>query len=714
MVERLQTWAREHGHRNPYDNSGLIASYRQRLQAPLPDSQRMQVEFDLANELLNAGQPEACLTVLSNVTRMMWSPNSGMGPKTRTLVQYLEAVAWLRLGEIENCVHHHNPDSCLLPIQADGQHMMRRGSEGARDVLLKLTRRPSDLGARWLLNIAAMTLGEYPDQVPANLRVPPDIFRSEHPLPRFPDRAHQVGLTMNKIAGGSVTEDFDGDGWTDVFLTSWHIGDAFRLFKNMGNGRFEDRTREAGLDQLTGGLNAIQADYNNDGHVDLYVVRGAWLGELGTLPDSLLRNNGDGTFTDVTEEAGLLALHPALSATWLDANNDGWIDLFVGNETYQPNHPHPCALYLNTSDGRFRECGQAAGVNLTAFVRGVTAGDFDNDGWPDLYVSVLGGRNRLLRNHGAMGAEGDPGVRFTDVTTPTGVAEPELSFPTWFWDYDNDGWLDLFACGYGADLDAFSPGTGGHATLLQIVADKLGLPSTAATPRLYHNQGGKRFSDVTRAARLHHAYLAMGANFGDLDNDGWLDCYLGTGAPYFGTLLPNEMLRNHDGREFQNVTSAGGFGHVQKGHGISFADLNNDGQQDVVVNVGGAYPGDNYFDALFANPGNAHHWITLKLEGRRSNRGALGARIKVVVREDGKDRELHRVVGSGGSFGASPLRQEIGLGDAAEIRRVEIWWPSSGGTNLLEHLAPDRHYRVVEGDDRAEAIMAPPFAWPAN
>ena len=208
-------------------------------------------------------------------------------------------------------------------------------------------------------------------------------------------------------------------------------------------------------------------------------------------------------------------------------------------------------------------------------------------------------------------------------------------------------------------------------------------------------------------------YLAMGSNFGDLDNDGWLDFYLGTGNPYFGSLVPNEMFRNNGGRNFQNVTSAGGFGHLQKGHAIAFADLNNDGQQDVLLNVGGAFAGDTYFDALFANPGHTNHWLCIKLIGEKSNRAAIGARIKVVVTSEGRPREIHRVVGSGGSFGSSPLRQEIGLGPASSIDRLEIWWPVSGQTNVLTDLKLDRFYQFTEGQKKAQPLSPVHFDWSA-
>jgi hypothetical protein len=206
----------------------------------------------------------------------------------------------------------------------------------------------------------------------------------------------------------------------------------------------------------------------------------------------------------------------------------------------------------------------------------------------------------------------------------------------------------------------------------------------------------------------------MGANFGDLDNDGWLDCYIGTGDPYLGTLVPNRMFRNDGGRHFQDVTTAGGFGQLQKGHGIAFGDINNDGAEDIYSVVGGFYAGDHYPNQLFANPGHGNHWLKLQLEGVQSNRIALGDRIKVVVRTPSGSREIDRVVGSGGSFGASSiLRQEIGLGEAEAIERVEIAWPRTGRVQTITGLAPDRCYAIREGETTAREVPLHGFAWPA-
>jgi hypothetical protein len=194
----------------------------------------------------------------------------------------------------------------------------------------------------------------------------------------------------------------------------------------------------------------------------------------------------------------------------------------------------------------------------------------------------------------------------------------------------------------------------------------------------------------------------MGHNFGDLDNDGYLDVYLGTGRPPYDALMPNLMYRNDGGERFVDVTYSGGFGHLQKGHGVAFGDFDHDGDQDVFEEMGGAYPGDAYHSALYENPGHGHRWLNLRLEGVRSNRSALGAKVTVRVETPAGERALHRVVGGGGSFGRSPLRVEVGLGDATAIREVEIEWPRPGPRrDRLQRLGPlelDRFYAVREGE----------------
>ncbi len=324
-------------------------------------------------------------------------------------------------------------------------------------------------------------------------------------------------------------------------------------------------------------------------------------------------------------------------------------------------------------------------------MKGVAWGDVDNDGWPDLYLSRQGAPNVLLMNEADGSGEGR---RFVDRTREAGVGEPEHSFPTWFWDYDNDGWLDLFVAGY-------------RMRYGDVAAEYLGRPHGAALPRLYRNRGDGTFRDVTEATRLDRIVFAMGANYGDLDNDGWPDVYAGTGDAYVQALMPNRVFRNAGGREFQDVTTAGGFGILYKGHGVAFGDVDHDGDQDVFQALGGAYEGDRGRAVLFENPGHGNRWITLLLEGVESNRSAHGARIRVTVKTEDGLREIHALAGSGGSFGANTLRQEIGLGGALGIRSVTVRWPTTGRTDHYEEVEMDRAYVAREGAPRLSRMTLP-------
>jgi hypothetical protein len=188
----------------------------------------------------------------------------------------------------------------------------------------------------------------------------------------------------------------------------------------------------------------------------------------------------------------------------------------------------------------------------------------------------------------------------------------------------------------------------------------------------------------------------MGSNFGDIDNDGWPDFYLGTGAPDLSVLIPNRMFRNVQGKYFHDVTTAGRVGHLQKGHGVAFGDIDNDGHQDIYEVIGGAFTGDAFHNVLFLNPGNSNHWITLRLEGVRSNRSAIGARIRVHLNTPEGTRDVYAVVGTGGSFGGNSLQQEIGLGNARSIESIEIQWPASGTTQTFKNVAMDQILHIRE------------------
>jgi hypothetical protein len=697
MAERLENLARtaDPGKNLTVGVDARIGFFRRQLEQSTDLARRTQAAARMGQEQLGAGRTEEAIATYVALRDEIAAAGTRVSPRTAHDLGALRAAAYLRLGEQQNCLARHGPDSCLMPIRGGGVHVDKEGSTLALAELTALLEAdPDDLASLWLLNLAHMTLGTYPDGVPERWLIPEETFASDAPFPRFPNEATRLGVDVVGLSGGVVLEDLDGDGRLDIMASDWGMREQLRLFRNTGEGTFAEVTDAAGLTGEVGGLNLCHADYDNDGDADVLVLRGAWLRTEGRHPNSLLRNEGDGTFTDVTEAAGLLSFHPTQAAAWTDYDGDGWLDLFIGNESVAGGR-HPCELFRNEGDGTFTEIAADVGLAHVGFVKGVACGDYDNDDRPDLYLSMQGEPNVLYRNEGPAG----DGWRFRDVTADAGVAEPDLSFPTWFFDYDNDGWLDLYVAPF--------PGFWGN-NLASIAADYLDRPTEAERARLFRNRGDGTFEDVSEATGMSDAMLAMGGNFGDLDNDGYLDVYIGSGEPNMRTLVPNRMYRNAGGARFDNVTTAGGFGHLQKGHGIGFADLDNDGDQDIYAVMGGAFAGDVAYNALFLNPGHDHRWITLVLEGNESNRAAIGARIRVVVDTPAGEREIHRVVCTGGSFGSSSLRQEIGLGDATSIRAIEVRWPTTGLVQRFDDVEPDRAYRVREGDDDLAPLAMPP------
>jgi tetratricopeptide (TPR) repeat protein len=592
-------------------------------------------------------------------------------PQFREALAPLEAmigVAHLRRGELENCVDNHHATSCIFPIRETGRHTLTSGSEQAMTYFLKhLARQPDNLEVQWLLNVAAQTLGRHPQGIPKGWQLPSAAFASAEDPGRFEDVANEAGLHAIGRAGGAVIEDYDADGRFDIFVSSTDPCTPARLFHNIGGGRFEERSEAAGLTPQLGGINATHTDYNNDGRIDLFVMRGGW---EYPMRNSLLRNDG-GVFRDVTKEAGLSSpLHRTHSAAWADFDNDGWLDVFVAHEET------PAALYRNNHDGTFSDVAERAGVRRATFAKGAAWGDYDNDGDPDLYVSNYGQPNLFYVNNG----DGT----FTERGAQLGVDRPIMSFPTWFFDYDNDGWLDLFVA-------TFLP------SITEEIRHYVGLPPRAETFRLYRNNRRGGFEDVTAAVGLDRVAPSMGANFGDLDNDGYLDVYVGTGAPSYAAIVPNLMFRNVEGRRFADVTTATGTGHLQKGHGVAWADLDDDGDLDIYENVGGFLPGDVYSRALFRNPGHGNNWIRVRLEGVKSNRPGIGAKIRLTL-ADGSLR--YREVNGGGSFGASPLEQHIGLGKASRIARLDVEWPGKRSTQSFTDVAANQRIVISEGDAR--------------
>ena len=706
MVAFLQQIAAITPREHPYLGDSAARELRQQLtelsavSSPRADLETLlDLHAQLGEEELRLDNLEEGIDHLATVYRQRKQLNTqgNVSPKLVAQAAYRLGIAYMRLGETQNCCQRNSLESCLLPIQGSGIHTQQDGSKQAisyfTEVLEELPKNSAlHLKAKWLLNIMYMTVDGYPDKVPPQHLILPHVFESDERFPKFINMAPKLGLDTFDLLGGAIVDDFTGDEYLDIVVSTWDLNQQMHFFRNNQDGTFSDRTEEANLAGMVGGFNLVQADFDNDSDLDFLMLRGAWMGESGRIPNSLLRNNGDGTFTDVTFEAGLGEVHyPTQTAAWADYDNDGDLDLYIGNETLSRTQNHPCQLFQNNGDSTFTDVAEEAGVLNSGFTKGVTWGDYDDDGFADLYVSNLGNANRLFRNN--------RNGTFTDVAPQVGVTGPRMSFPVWFWDFNNDGVLDLFAPSYEWN----------NGNLAAVVASRLGLPVEYELPNLYQGDGAERFREVAKAQKLTQLILPMGANFGDLDNDGYLDFYIGTGYPDYEALMPNVMYRNQGGKGFSDVTSSGGFGHLQKGHAVVFADLDNDGDQDVFEQIGGFHLGDKFFNALFENPGFDNQWITIKLVGVQSNRSAIGARIRVDVLENGQRRSIYKHVNSGGSFGANPLRQTIGLGRAARIEMLQVHWPKTGLSQTFHNVSTDQSIQITEGEDEFKPLKLKPF-----
>jgi hypothetical protein len=642
-----------------------------------PDPTRtMQAHYALGQVLAYSGDLTEAIKEWEIAGRMV----AASAPQMNLLLEETLGIAYLHKSEMDNDVYRNPGDRCLFPMR-DLHYAQPADSKIAIAHFLKyLEQRPDEVDVKWLLNIAAMTVGDYPNGIPQKFRIPPEVFKSAEPAPHFTDVATETGLNVFAMASGVVVNDFDNDGQLDVITTNFNPCGSMHCFHNNGDGTFADRTAQAGLGNQLGGLNLVAADYNNDGCLDILVLRGAW--ETLGQRMSLLRNDCKGAFQDVTKESGLSTyVGNTQSAVWADIDNDGFVDLFVVNEQ-GPSH-----LYRNRGDGTFEDISKSAGIDRSAFSKGVTAADYDGDGYVDFFVSNFGASFLYHNNHDGT---------FTEVSREAGIAT-DKSFATWFFDYDNDGWPDLFITSYFTSVD-------------ETARTYLGMPHNASTLLLYRNLGDGRFQDVTKETGLHKVYMPMGSNFGDIDNDGYLDIYLGTGNPSYGSLVPNVLLRNKEGKSFVDVTAASGTGELHKGHGIAFADLDNDGDEDILEAVGGAVPGDQHVFRLFENPGSGNDWVSLQLAGTKANRSAIGAQIKLTVRNEARaTRTIYRTVGSVSSFGGSPLRQHIGLGKSAEIVKLEIKWPGATVWQAFSGAGKNQFLEIQEGSPALTKINLLPY-----
>lgn len=673
----------------------------------VPIANQVRVVGVLADTELQVGNVGAAVSlfqvVLDNLQALPPDVRGSIGVTT----VFMAAVAHLRQAQSVNCIENHTGPACIMPFYDESELVDRDGALNAMGLFGQLAvsvspESPIFLATKWLVNVAALMLGMQSDLAP-HLKIDPQVFAPETDFPRFRNVAPELGVATSSFAGGVIADDFDGDGLIDLMVSSLDTAAPLRVFRNAGDNGFEDVSGVTGLAGITGGLNLTHADYDNDGDVDVYIQRGAWRRADGTWPNSLLRNDGGFRFTDVAHMAGLAGDgldSPTQTAAWADYDNDGDVDLYVGNETTD-DASFPAHLFRNEGDGTFTEVAAAAGVTNDRWAKSVAWGDLDADGYEDLFVSNYQGVNRFYRNN----RDGT----FVDVAAELGVEGPDASFLSWFWDTDNDGNLDLL-------VNSSQPVamSGDAPPIWQIAASRVGVAAESPFPRLFQGNGDGTVRDASAGAGIDRITYPMGANFGDLDNDGWLDHYLGTGYPTYEALMPNVMYRGLGGGRFEEITFAGGFGHLAKGHAIAFADFDHDGDQDVFEQMGGMLLSDPYPDTLYQNPGFDRSWLKLQLVGVEANRGAIGSRVRIDVDGPEGPRSLYRRVGTGASFGGNPLRVELGLGDATRIIGGEIRWAGSGTIQTLgADLRLDSMYRIVEGSD-PEPVQLVPVDWSAR
>ena len=528
-----------------------------------------------------------------------------------------------------------------------------------------------------------MTLGEHPEKVNPDYLISLDRFRgSKADIGKFRDLGERVGVNRYNQAGGVIMDDLDNDGLYDLAVTTFDPTGTLDIYKNTGEGTFKVITQNSpSLSEQYGGLVCVQADYDNDGLMDIFIPRGAWL-STGIRP-SLLHNEGDMRFADVTAEAGMLAPVNSNASAWADYDNDGLVDLFVCAEKQAHR------LYRNLGNGKFEDMATRADLtgDVGAFAKACTWIDYDRDNYPDLFINYLNDKAQLFHNEG--------NGKFFNVTQEMNIDGPRRGFTCWAWDFDNDGWQDIFATCY-------------DQTLEDVVKGLLGRPHMRDSNRLFRNLEGRGFEDVTDEAGLDMVFATMGANFGDFDNDGFLDFYLGTVRPDLGLLIPNRMFVNQEGKHFVEVTGTAGVGHLQKGHAVAPGDWDRDGNIDIFIQMGGAVDGDRFRNILFQNPGHDNNWLSVKLVGVKSNRAAIARESKSSRQLKSRSRSIV-MFRLAAALEAVPSNRPSAWGKPTPLRRLKSTGRLAGRRRSSTIWLPIRRLRLRKEMRNTKSLNAIQF-----
>ncbi|MGH9721656.1 MAG: FG-GAP-like repeat-containing protein [Bryobacteraceae bacterium] len=535
---------------------------------------------------------------------------------------------------------------------------------------------------QWLLRVALDQIKGQPPPLPASVMFPmaePAIDPANPPLLKFENMAKELGVNRLDGNGTCAWADYDGDGKLDLALAG--SGTFMALYRNEG-ARFRDVTREAGLEKVPSGYSLNFIDYDNDGRPDLYISMNGW---NGPMRNRLFHNAGNGRFDDVSRASGAGDPGSGFVSVWGDLDNDGFLDFVVANGVLKDGSTPQ--IYRNNGpvggNVTFTNMTKAAGIDEPPQYGAIGAalGDYDRDGDLDILINGLGSApNRLYRNDGKW--------RFKEVSREAGVVQPPHNgFVCFFVDYNNDGWPDILT----TSLAPWPAVVEGLKKGFSVASRQALHPDTV---RLFRNNGSGKFTDVTLEARLFYPMGVMGAGVADVDNDGFIDFYFGTGDPQLTRLEPNRFFRNNGDGTFSDLTRYVGFERPgNKGHGVTFIDVDEDGDLDIYAQLGGHYAGDHAENAFYRNLlASRNHWLQIDLLGTRSNRSAVGAAIEAKV----GGLTMFREVKGGEGFGATnPARVHFGLGKHEKLDSLEIFWPG-GKRQKIEGVSANQILKVKE------------------
>jgi len=534
---------------------------------------------------------------------------------------------------------------------------------------------------QWLFHVAADRVPGGVPGIPKNFVFPVEEGSSS-PLLAFEDMAPSLGIHHLNGNGTCAWGDLDGDGDLDLIVSG--SGTFVRVYRNDGN-KFTDVTDEIGLNHVPSGYSLNLVDYDNDGWLDLFISMNGW---NGPYPDMLFHNE-HGKFVNVSKKSGADDPGSGFVSLWADLDNDGWIDLVVANGVLQDGSV--TQIYRNNRDGTFSNVTKAAGLDEPPAYGaiGIALGDYDKDGRVDILIN---GResapNRLYHNDGSW--------HFTEVAKKAGVVQPPHNgFVCFLFDYNNDGWPDILTT-------SLAPWEVAVEALKKGFAPASARAMHPDTNHLFRNNKDGTFTDVTYEAKFFYPTGTMGAGVADVDNDGHVDIYVGTGDPQMSRLEPNHFFRNNGDGTFSDLTNSLGFARPgNKGHGVSFVDIDEDGDLDIFAQLGGHYPGDHTYNAFYRNlKANQNNWLELDLRGVKSNRFAVGAQVTVKA----GDLLVYREVKGSEGFGAtSPYRQHFGIAKQAKVDSLEVRWPS-GLTQRFAGLDANHIISLTEGEAELKRV----------